>query len=260
MKPGSLVWFARHELRLAWRDIVGLALAGGRRRAWVGVVVLLLVATILHLFAFNFVVQALSDGIGPDKPTLVFVTGAAALSWCLILSQAIESVTRAFYARGDLDLILSSPADARKLFAVRILAIGAGSSGMAMLLASPVLNILVLFDGPGWLLPYGAIAAFGFAAAALATAATAALFRLAGPRRTRLLAQIAAAIVGAAFAIAVQAAAILSFDDPSRLAFFSSGWLIELAPPSGSALWWPARALLGDPLHVGGMKSEAKRS
>ena len=40
-----------------------------------------------------------------------------------MLSQALESVTRAFYARSDLDLILSSPASARKIFAVRIAAI-----------------------------------------------------------------------------------------------------------------------------------------
>ena len=34
------------------------------------------------------------------------------LSWSLMLSQAMESVTRAFYARADLDLILTSPAPA----------------------------------------------------------------------------------------------------------------------------------------------------
>ena len=36
------------------------------------------------------------------------------LAWALMLSQAMESVTRVFYARADLDLILSSPVEARQ--------------------------------------------------------------------------------------------------------------------------------------------------
>ena len=44
-----------------------------------------------------------------DRGTLVVITGCALLAWSLMMSQAMESVTRAFYARSDLDLILSSP-------------------------------------------------------------------------------------------------------------------------------------------------------
>ena len=36
------------------------------------------------------------------------------LSLALMISQAMESVTRAFYARSDLDLILTSPVSPRK--------------------------------------------------------------------------------------------------------------------------------------------------
>ena len=49
----------------------------------------------------------------PDKTALVVITGMLALSWSLMASQAMELVTRAFYSRADLDLILSSPAAAR---------------------------------------------------------------------------------------------------------------------------------------------------
>ena len=35
------------------------------------------------------------------------ITGCAVLAWSLMMSQAMELVTRAFYARSDLDLILS---------------------------------------------------------------------------------------------------------------------------------------------------------
>ncbi len=46
-----------------------------------------------------------------------------------MLSQAMESVTRAFYARSDLDLILSSPVVARRVFAVRIAAMALSTVG-----------------------------------------------------------------------------------------------------------------------------------
>ena len=61
-----------------------------------------------------------------------------------MVSQALESVTRAFYARSDLDLILSSPADARRMFMVRIAAVGVATVGMALLIASPFVNVLAL--------------------------------------------------------------------------------------------------------------------
>ena len=49
-----------------------------------------------------------------DKPTLVTITASVLLSWLLMVSQAMESVTRAFYARSDLDLILASPVAAQQ--------------------------------------------------------------------------------------------------------------------------------------------------
>ena len=42
----------------------------------------------------------------PDKRALVAITATLLLSWLLMISQAMESMTRAFYARSDLDLIL----------------------------------------------------------------------------------------------------------------------------------------------------------
>ncbi|NNM73561.1 permease [Enterovirga aerilata] len=247
MSLGSLAWFARHELRLAWRDAAAILFGGSLRRRIAGAAILFLLIAFVHALAFSLVSAALRGGIGPDPRTLTFLTGSALLAWCLLLSQAIESVTRAFYARGDMDLILASPMPAAGLFAVRIAGIGAGASAMAMLLATPVIDILVLLDGPRWLLAYLALAALGLLAAAVAVAVTASLFRLLGPARTRFVAQVVAAVIGAAFAISVQAAAILSFDDPSRLAVLSSEWLVSHAPASDSSLWIPARALLGEP-------------
>jgi len=72
------------------------------------------------------------------------------------------------------------------------------------------------------------------------------LFRLIGPSRTRLVAQILAAIIGAGFVIALQVAAILSYGTLSRFAVLTSDAAAGFAPDLDSAVWWAARAAFGD--------------
>ena len=181
-----------------------------------------------------------------DRGTLVVITGCAVLAWSLMMSQAMESVTRAFYARSDLDLILSSPVASRRVFAVRIATMAASTVLMAVLLAAPFINVLVWRGGARWLSAYGVVIAVGAFAAALAVALTVALFRTIGPKRTRLAAQIVAAIVGATFVIGLQIAAILSYGTLSYFTFLKSDLLVSLVPAIESMVWWPARAVLGD--------------
>ena len=90
---------------------------------------------------------------------------------------------------------------------------------------------------------------------AVAALATTALFELIGPKRTRLVAQIVAAVIGAGFVIGLQLAAIVSHGTLSRLAFLASEPIVAIAPDIGSVLWWPARAMLGDATAVAAMLS-----
>lgn len=129
---------------------------------------------------------------------MVGITGSLLLSWSLLLSQAMESVTLAFYSRSDLDLILTSPACARKVFAVRMGRIAGAAVAIAVLLAAPFINVLAVLGGSRWLAAYGVVAAMGAVATAAALALTIALFRIIGAKRTRLVAQIVAAVIGAA--------------------------------------------------------------
>jgi len=96
-------------------------------------------------------------------------------------------------------------------------------------------------------------AAMGAAAAALAVTLTAALFRMLGPRRTRLVAQVVAAVIGAAFVIGLQVAAIMSYGTMSQTSVLQSDALLAAAPDAGSIVWWPARAVLGEPLALLGV-------
>ena len=242
--PGSLGLFASHELRLAWRDAQSMMLAGSASRAPALLVVFLVFAAFMHALAFSIVARFASI-TQPDKAVLIVISGAALMSWSLMLSQAMESVTRVLYARADLDLILSSPVDQRRVFCVRIGVVAISVTVMALLLAAPFINVLALGGGRHWLAAYGVVVAMGAAAAGLAVALTAGLFRTIGPRRTRLIAQILAAVVGAAFVIGIQAAAILSYGTLSRFAVQSQA-VVARAPDVGSMIFWPARAILGD--------------
>jgi ABC-2 type transport system permease protein len=244
--PGSVIWLARHELRLTWRDWIAMMTAGRQRRFRRLVIGLVIFALFMHLLAFSMVARYADVGLDAGKSALVAITGSALLSWCLMLSQAMESVTRVFYSRADLDLLLTSPIAAQRLFGVRIGAMALSIAIMAALLAAPFINAIALLGGARWLAGYGVVAALAVTATALAVALTVALFRTIGPRRTRVVAQIVAAIIGAGFVIGLQAAAILSYGTLSRVAFLQSATVLDLAPEVDSILWWPARAVLGD--------------
>jgi len=244
--PATITWLAEHELRLGWRDWLSMMTAGRRSRARTVAIALVVFAVFMHLLAWSMVGGYAETPAGAGKETLVAVSGMLLLSWSLLMSQAMESVTRAFYTRSDLDLILTSPVPQRRVFSVRIARIAISVAAVAVFLASPFINMLALLGGARWLAAYGVVAAMGLVAAALSVALTVGLFRLIGPKRTRLIAQIVAAVIGAMFVIGLQVVAILSYGSLSRFAPLQSHWLIVHAPDIGSAVWLPARATLGD--------------
>jgi ABC-2 type transport system permease protein len=245
-RPDTLAWLAGHEFRLGWRDWVALMTAGRRSRARTVTVALIVFAAFMHVFAYWIVARYADADLASDTATLVGITGTLVLSWSLLLSQAMESVTRAFYARSDLDLILTSPVSARKVFAVRMSRIAGAAVMIAVLLAAPFINVLAMLGGSRWLAAYGVVASMGAVATVAALALTIALFRLVGAKRTRLIAQIVAAVIGAAFVIGLQIAAIFSSGSISRFTALQSEWMLAHAPDTGSAFWWPAHAMLGD--------------
>lgn len=241
----ALTWFARHEIRLAWREWLAM-MTGGRRKRSRAVIGLIVFAAIMHLPAYA-VIGRFADLQAPlDKSSLIVMTSTIVLAWALMLSQAIESVTRVFYARADLDLIMSSPARLENVFSIRIAAIALTVIAMALLFSTPFVDVLVIGGGIRWFAAYGVVVAIGLSATAIAIAATILLFRLIGPSRTRFVAQILAAIIGAGFVIALQIAAILSYGTLSRFAVLTSDAAAAIAPDIDSIVWSPARAVLGD--------------
>jgi ABC-2 type transport system permease protein len=245
-RPGTLAWFAQHESRLAWRDWVSMITAGKRARERTVAITLIAFAAFMHLVAYSLVARYANVSSEPGTTALLAISGSLLLAFSLMVSQAMESVMRVLYTRSDLDLILSSPVTARLTFVVRIATTALSVIMMALLLGGPFINVLVLFGGPRWLAGYGVVVALGATAAALALALSVALFHAIGPKRARLVAQVVAAVIGAAFVIGLQIAAVSSYGTISRTAVLESDALAALAPDAGSVVWWPARAILGD--------------
>lgn len=246
-QPATTLWFVRHELLLTWRDWMAMMTAGRSAREHVVTIGVLVFVGLLHLLAYAVLRAPLAAGVVTDKATFVFLAGTGLLSFSLMLSQAIESITRAFYSRSDLDLILSSPASARKLFAVRASAIVLSTTSLSLFLAGPFINMAAVLDGPHWLVVYPVLLAMSAIATAVGLLITVAMFRTIGPKHTRFVAQVVAAVVGAMFLISTQVAGILYFHSYSRTAVFASETVIRWMPHVDSLAWLPVRALLGQP-------------
>ena len=252
--PGSLTWFARHEGRLAWREMMSMMTAGRRDRERKVALAVAVFLTVIHIVAYYAIGPVAGAALGANLPTLVGITTALILAGSAILSQAMEGVTRTFYARADLELVLSSPARLNRFFAVRIGAIALSICAMSLLFIGPFINVLAVLGSPRWLSAYGVLLSVALVATAVAIVLTVLLFQIVGPKRTRLIAQITAAVIGGAFVIGLQISAMFSTGTLSRLAFLQSVYVLSSVPSVESVLWWPARAALGDAwLMLGGI-------
>jgi len=94
----------------------------------------------------------------------------------------VESVTRVFYARADLDLIVSSPANLANVFAVRVGAIALSVIAMGAVAGDAIRRRPCDRWRARWFAAYGVVIAIGLSASALAIAVTLLLFRLIGAR------------------------------------------------------------------------------
>ncbi len=246
MTRSALIRFTHHEIRLAWRDWAWLF--AGRRNATTNRAIcgIAIFAAILHLIGYAVLKGFFVRGGSVDQTALAVISVSVVLSFTMLLSQAMESVTRAFYARDDLDLILSSPAPSRDLFMVRIGMMGMTSWLMSVLLIAPFLNVATFLGGVNWLAGYAVMLSVALLATGSAVLSTLLMFKTFGAKRTRLFAQITAAVVGAAFLIGLQLVAIISYGSMSRFSLFNETFLTNHAPATESGLWLLARAVTGD--------------
>lgn len=246
LKPGTFPWFVAHDLRLNWRRFVDMFGGAAPSRAMALAAVGMLLLHALAWPAVPYLAQHLQGGAtGPASRLAIGALLICIASW--MMAQGLFVATRTLYDRGDLDLLLGSPQSPRLILAAKALAIALSSLGSVAMLALPVANVGALRLGPHWLAVYPTLAGIALSATALALGLTIALFHLFGPRRARLYAHLAGALIGGAFVLGAQIVAMLpaatrhvvrSMFEPLPAAEMGLGRRL---------LWLPVDALLADP-------------
>ena len=236
--------FVLHDLRLSARSLASMFGSLSLRRLGA---LIALVFVGLHVAAYPVAGWLIGVEDGPDgvaRITTILASGAAlVLPW--IIGQSIADFTRTLFGRSDLELILASPVDAHSVLAARALSIAVGAVASAGLLLAPLADVAALRGHPHWLALYPALLAAGLTGTGLGVVVAMSLFLAAGPRRARLLGQIAATAVGASAVLGAQVVAMLP--EGVRTSIFAA-----FAPPANTAglFWTPVRAAAGEPSAV----------
>lgn len=239
LKAGSTPWLLAHEARLKWRGM------GGASRAWTAGLLGLLVA---GLCALGFFLTILLDArdFQPTRQVLLYTSGALLLVFTLMLSQTLSSAAQAFYARRDLDLLLSSPLPASRVLAARCLALAVNSALIPLILVTPPALTVAVLGHPEWLSAPLLMLGLGLLATTVGLWLAMGLFALIGPARTRTAAQILSAFTGAAFFLLSQLVNWLPDGARERLLSRLAAFTGSPAFDPGAPLAWPAQAMTGE--------------
>lgn len=242
LTPGGFGWLLRHELRVSIR-----ALGRGRSRlARVAPVLMLAVLPVIGGITLAFVIAAATHHANPRAAAhaLYALRGPAGAGvvaiLILMLSTASMSVLRAFYERGDLDLLLAAPMRQSRVLAAK-------SVGVAIITAAPFLALLgplvltsAVLGSWRWLGILAMIAVDATFATAVAITVTCILFNAIGVRQARVAVQMASAVLGGLVFLLSQS--------PNFAPSVSHRLTGVIARPWPAPLDWPARAALGEPL------------
>lgn len=243
-KPASTPWLLAHELRLAWRGF-----RAGRKGRGPGALIAFVILGGLIVFGGVAMGLALRGQQVPVVPlAVVIVDLALAVILTLMLSSTLAASADALYERGDLDLLFSSPLVPRKVLFVRALGLAVNAGLWFMVPAVLLLTPSIVLGHPAWLGVFVVLAAAALGASGVGLLLAMALFALIGPRRTRTVAQVMAALIGAAFFLASQYRNLMGQKASeslfARIATDAREGRIQ--PPPFADL--PLRAALGEPI------------
>lgn len=231
-----------HEARLAMRGLADMAGPKTAMRPWRIAGVLAVVCTII--FGVSQLLLMNAGELNPADPRVqITLTINLAFLFVLMISAALDSAAYALYARGDYDLMFSAPLPPQTVLLVRALNVFGFTLAKAGLYGAPTLILLAVQRGPHWLAGLPLILALALCATAIAIALTMGLVRLIGIRRTRVAAQVAAALAGLLVIVMVQWESIFGPGPKDAL-------VADYVANPQSVVWqWamlPARAVTGD--------------
>ena len=234
----STPWLLAHEIRLARRGLT--ARPGMRWRAPILLAVFLIGGLVVGVPAglairkFGFNSTPLTSAIAALAVGAVFT---------LMLSQSLAAATETLYARGDLDLLFSSPAPPGRVLFAKCAGIAANAFVGFALLVTPFVLPVAFIARPAWLAVYGVLASLAFLAASVGLLVAIALFRTIGPRRTRIVSQLLAVFIGASIFLVAQSRNLVGRNrfDQWLGVLSGAGRVADRGPMS-----WAAEALQGD--------------
>ncbi|MDO9337490.1 MAG: hypothetical protein Q7T61_13910 [Caulobacter sp.] len=245
LKPGSIPWLAAHELRVLLRE---MQRDKARVVQWV-MLAIFMVALLACGVGLGFLIR--ETGLPPISPMVVTIVDLAVLvMFSIMVASTLARGAQVLYLRDDLDLLFSSPLPARRILAVRFGGIAFSVSVFWLFIAFGLVVPIAILGDPRLLAVLPVLLSLGLLSSAAGLLLTTLLFHLIGPRRTRVLAQVLSALIGASVFLAFQLPNILRGVDPS---YSRMGWIrpfltgeahLDL-PPHADLL---ARAMLGEPL------------
>jgi ABC-2 type transport system permease protein len=242
LPAGSIPWLLLHEMRLTWRGRIAGA-RKGRRAGWILLAVLFLALSIPG-WLLAPVLREVHATVAPQAALGVDV--ALAVLFTLMTAATVAATATAFYERGDLDLLLSSPIPPRRVLTVRCVGIALQSALLWVLLITPFVVPPLIQGDPRWAHAYPVLLGLGLLASSVGLLVAMALFRLIGPRRTRAAATVVSALIGVSFALLGQMRGFFGRDVYGEIwdrlqPGVEAGWFDQ-----GQPLAWPAQALIGD--------------
>ncbi len=241
-KPASAPWLLAHELRLAWRGF-----RAGRKSK--GAMIAFAILGVLALGGGVLAGLALREVEVPIVPLAVVIADLAlAVIMTLMLSSTLATSADALYERGDLDLLFSSPLKPGRVLLIRALGLAVNAGLWFVLPAVLLLTPSIVLGHPAWAGVFVVLIAAALCATGVGLLLAMALFALIGPRRTRTVAQVMAAVIGAGFFLASQYRNLLGEQKSesliARIALDAKEGRIRPLPLADL----PLRAAVGEPL------------
>jgi ABC-2 type transport system permease protein len=282
--PGGVLFLLSHEMLLTWRNFRATGKGRNVRRA-----IFYTFVTAFLGFGGYWAARILSEFQPQATPVMLGAVGAVfAILISVMLAQALMLITESLYQRGDLDLLLASPVPAWRVLIVRMSAIAINVGLFYLILAAAVLVWLPYFGGWAWLSFAPSILLLTLFSTALGLIVARLLFGLIGPKNTRVVAQILASLIGAAFFISSQIPRLLEDESRSQamrhlferlMAFFGDAsslaslparaafgvgidawiWLALVLALYAVAIWWYASGFAADAAAISGLGSRKRR-
>lgn len=238
LRPGSLPWLLRHELRLAFRT--------KKTGPWAWAI---LIVGILFLHGVGFLsIYGLSRmKLAPENVQLIF-GGMGIFSIAIMLATSIQLTVNAIYTRGDMDLLLSSPLRAGTILPVRLLAVGMAVMTGTLAMAASFMNPGAIVVSARWLVGYISLPALCLLSVTLSFLVVLALVKLLGARRARTAAQVLGGVIGIGAALAAQIPNMNNAADKATQNKNFQAMATMADNPALEPLRWLGAAITGEPV------------